>query len=73
MPVIPPSASYDQWLDPTCQHAESLKALLRPYASEALPAYSVGTLATDLRHDAPKCLAPVSVEGDTTASLWRGV
>jgi putative SOS response-associated peptidase YedK len=47
MPVIPSPASYDQWLDPTCQRAESLKALLCPYASEALLADSVGTLVNN--------------------------
>jgi hypothetical protein len=52
MPVIPSPASYDQWPDPACQHAESLKALLRPAASEALLAYSVGTLVNNRQHDA---------------------
>lgn len=51
MPVIPSPASYDQWLDPTCQQAESLKALLRPYSSEELLAYPVSTLVNDSRHD----------------------
>lgn len=61
MPVILASTAYDQWLDPTFQHGESLKALLRPYSSEELTAYPVGTLVNNPRHDVPQCLEPVSV------------
>ncbi len=61
MPVILAPASYDQWLDPTFQHIEPLKALLRPYPSEELMAYSVSTLVNNPGHDAPQCLEPVSV------------
>ena len=61
MPVILAPASYDQWLDPTFQHIESLNALLRPYPSEELTAYTVSTLVNNPRHDVPQCLEPVSV------------
>ena len=61
MPVILAPSSYDQWLDPTFQQAEPLKALLRPYPSEELMAYPVSTLVNNPRHDAPQCLEPVSV------------
>lgn len=61
MPVILAPTSYDQWLDPTFQHIEPLKALLRPYLSEELTAYPVSTLVNNPRHDAPQCLEPVSV------------
>jgi len=61
MPVILAPSSYDQWLDPTFQQAESLMALLRPYPSEELTAYPVSTLVNNPRHDAPQCLEPVSV------------
>ena len=63
MPVILAPSSYDQWLDPTFQQAEPLKALLRPYPSEELTAYPVSTLVNNPRHDAPQCLEPVSVYG----------
>ncbi len=59
MPVILAPASYDQWLDPTFQHIEPLKALLRPYLSEELMAYPVSTLVNNPRHDVPQCLEPV--------------
>ncbi|TKS60043.1 MAG: hypothetical protein EWM72_01728 [Nitrospira sp.] len=61
MPVILAPTSYDQWLDPTVQQVESLKALLRPYPSEKLAAYPVSTLVNNPRHDAPQCLEPVSM------------
>ena len=51
MPEIPSPASYDQWLDLTCQQAESLKALLRPYSSEELLDYPVSSLVNNSRHD----------------------
>ena len=61
MPVILAPTSYDQWLDPTFQHIEPLKTLLRPYLSEELTAYPVSTLVNNPCHDAPQCLEPVSV------------
>lgn len=61
MPVILDPTAYDQWIDPTVQQAEPLKALLRPYPSEELTAYAVSTLVNNPRHDAPDCLEPVSV------------
>jgi putative SOS response-associated peptidase YedK len=61
MPAILAPTAYDQWLDPTFQHTEPLKALLRPYPSEELMAYPVSTLVNNPRHDAPQCLEPVSV------------
>jgi putative SOS response-associated peptidase YedK len=61
MPVILAPTAYDQWLDPTFQRTEPLKALLHPYPSEELMAYAVSTLVNNPRHDAPQCLEPVSV------------
>ena len=61
MPVILPPTSYGQWLDPTFQHIDTLKALLRPYPSEELTAYPVSTLVNNPRHDVPQCLEPVSL------------
>jgi putative SOS response-associated peptidase YedK len=61
MPVILAPMSYDQWLDPTFQHVESLKAFLRPYPSEELMSHPVSTLVNNPRHDTPQCLEPISV------------
>jgi putative SOS response-associated peptidase YedK len=60
MPVILAPTAYDQWLDPTFQHAESLKALLCPYPSEEILAYPVSRLVNNPRHDVPDCLEPIS-------------
>ncbi|MEK7761953.1 MAG: SOS response-associated peptidase [Nitrospirota bacterium] len=59
MPVILSPTSYDQWLDPSFQQAEPLRALLRPYPSEDLQAYAVSTLVNNPRHEAPDCLEPL--------------
>lgn len=61
MPVILAPTSYDQWLDPTFQEAEPLKALFRPYPNDELTAYPVSTFVNNPRHDAPQCLEPVSI------------
>lgn len=61
MPVILAPTSYDQWLDPTYQQIDPLKALLGSYPSEELTAYPVSTLVNNPRNDTPQCLEPVSV------------
>ena len=61
MPVILSPASYDQWLDPTVQQTEPLKALLRPYPGDELLACPVSTLVNNPRHDAPDCLEALPV------------
>jgi putative SOS response-associated peptidase YedK len=61
MPVILAPTAYDQWLDPTFQQTEPLKALLRPYSGEDLIAYPVSTLVNNPRHDVPQCLEPVAL------------
>jgi putative SOS response-associated peptidase YedK len=59
MPVILAPTSHDQWLDPSFQQAEPLRALLRPYPSEDFQAYAVSTLVNNPRHEAPDCLEPL--------------
>lgn len=61
MPVILAPTSYDQWLDPTFQQIDSLKALLSPYPSEELTAYPVSTLVNNPRNDTPQVLEPLSI------------
>ena len=61
MPVILTPHDYDLWLDPTMQHVETVKPLLRPFTDDELVAYSVSTLVNNPRHDTPQCLEPVSV------------
>ncbi|MBI5673469.1 MAG: SOS response-associated peptidase [Nitrospirae bacterium] len=61
MPVILPPSAYDVWLDPSYQHVDPLKALLRSYPSEELMAYPISTLVNNPRNDAPQVLEAVSV------------
>jgi putative SOS response-associated peptidase YedK len=61
MPVILAHTSYDQWLDPTFQQIDSLKALLSPYPSEELMASPVSTLINNPRNDTPQVLEPLSI------------
>lgn len=62
MPVILPSTSYDQWMDPTNQNTDSLKPFLRPYSNDDLVAYPVSTLVNNPRNDVSQCLEAVSVK-----------
>jgi putative SOS response-associated peptidase YedK len=59
MPVILPPDQYDLWLDPRCQDTEKLAKLLRPYPSEDMLAYRVGTLVNDPRNDVPQCVEAI--------------
>jgi putative SOS response-associated peptidase YedK len=61
MPVILFPTSYEQWLDPTVQQTEPLKALLRSCPSEELLAHPVSTLVNNPRHDAQDCLEALPV------------
>lgn len=56
MPVILPESRYDAWLDP--QPRADLSDLLRPYASEAMEMFEVGSRVNNARNDGPECIAP---------------
>ena len=58
MPVILHPAVFDAWLDPKTPPAEA-HALLRPYDSEALEAFPVGTHVNSPRNDDAGCIAPL--------------
>jgi len=61
MPVILSQAAYDAWLDPREQEPEALAALLVPYATEEMTAYSVSRLVNRPTNDSPECIVPVEV------------
>ena len=61
MPVMLAPTAYNQWVDPTVQQTEPMKALLRPYPNEELTAYPVSTRVNNPRHEAPECLEPLPV------------
>lgn len=58
MPVILASHDYDRWLDPTV-HADSLQALLKPYAADEMEAYAVSKMVNNPRSDIPQCVEPI--------------
>ena len=57
MPAILAPDDYAAWLDPAVQEPTQLLPLLRPYPSEAMVAYPVGTLVNSPANDVPECVA----------------
>lgn len=58
MPAILAAADRERWIEPEAG-AEELRALLRPYAGEALQAYEVSRLVNSVVNDSPECIRPV--------------
>ena len=59
MPVIlTDHGEQDAWLDPATP-VDRLKALLRPYPSDAMRAFKVGRAVSNVRNDSPECIAPL--------------
>lgn len=61
MPVILDRHAIDIWLDPACDDADALRALLKPYPAEQMEAYPVSTLVNRPANDRPEVLEPVSL------------
>ena len=59
MPVILPPQDYDLWLNPAVQKSDLLQPLLRPYATEAMSAYPVGTQVNKPKLDSPDCIKSI--------------
>jgi len=65
MPVILNAANHDAWLDTDGHDGAQAAALLRPYPSEAMAAWPVGTYVNNVTNDDPKCMNPGEVgEGE---------
>jgi putative SOS response-associated peptidase YedK len=58
MPVILPETDWNAWLDPDNRSARSLRALLRPFPSEALTALRVGPTVNHAGNETPDCIKP---------------
>ena len=56
MPVILAAEQYDRWLDPATREAEVVLPLLKPFPSEPMAAYAVGTLVNNPGNDEPACV-----------------
>ena len=59
MPVIVAPEDYARWLDPAVQKPEPVLPLLRPYPSEPMEAYPVGTRVNSPARDEERCLERV--------------
>jgi putative SOS response-associated peptidase YedK len=60
MPVILEPGAYGAWLDPASTNADDVKALLRPFAGDALAFDPVSTRVNSPRNDDPSCIEPVA-------------
>ncbi len=58
MPVIVPADRYDAWLDPALP-LDDARAMLAPYAPEAMRAYPVSRAVNDPKNDDPAVLEPL--------------
>lgn len=58
MPVILDPGDFDRWLSSPAEEAPRLRALLRPYPSEAMEAFEVGLQVNNPANDAPDLIAP---------------
>ena len=63
MPVILKPADYDTWLDPTCEDADSLQELLKPFSSSELEGYPVSRVVNNPKNDVEECVEPVEKPG----------
>lgn len=63
MPVIVPSAAYDQWLDPATNDPE---ALLVPFPSESMTWWPVSMRVNNVRNDDPACIEALAAEEESS-------
>jgi putative SOS response-associated peptidase YedK len=60
MPVIPPEAAYDLWLNPVIKNPRKLRPLLVPDPVDAVEACPVGTLVNSPANDVEGCIERVA-------------
>ncbi len=58
MPVILREDDYNVWLNPVQPRPEMLQSLLRPYPTEYMSAYKVGTNVNNARNNGPDLINP---------------
>lgn len=59
MPVILAPGDIARWLDPAVQKAEGVADLMRPFADDALEAFTVSSYVNNARNEGARCAAPV--------------
>ena len=63
MPVILSPDDYAEWLSRDQDDVVALRALLKPYAPDAMTAYAVSTKVNNVRNDSPELLEPAEDNG----------
>lgn len=58
MPVILEPEDYDTWLN-SASSVDELRALLKPYPTEAMEAYAVSRAVNSVKYDTVDCIEPV--------------
>jgi putative SOS response-associated peptidase YedK len=58
MPVILAEQDHAAWLDPKNEKTDALQALLKPFPSEEMRAYPVGTRVNNVKNDGPELIEP---------------
>jgi putative SOS response-associated peptidase YedK len=66
MPLLVERERYAEWLDPTVEDPDLLRALLVPAAPGRLTAYPVATTVSNVKNDGPELVEPLPVEGAPT-------
>ena len=61
MPAVLPEADWNAWVDPDNRHANNLRRLLRPCATESLTAVRVGPIVNNAANETPDCIQPLAV------------
>jgi putative SOS response-associated peptidase YedK len=69
MPAILDADSYDAWLDPAFDDAETLRGLLRPAAEDLLIRHPVTSRVNNVRHDGPDLIEPGSIDRPVPLTL----
>jgi putative SOS response-associated peptidase YedK len=59
MPVILPSESYAEWLDPQQTEPKGLQRLLVPFDTRQMKAHPVSTYVNRPTNEGPECIAPI--------------
>jgi putative SOS response-associated peptidase YedK len=60
MPVILPTVSFAEWLDPRIQDSARVSPLLRPFPAEQMRVYPVSSWVNNPRHEDSRCMAALA-------------
>jgi len=72
MPLLVEIPRYDEWLDPSRDDPDALRAMLVPAAPGRLTAHPVSTEVNNVRNDGPHLVEPVPVEAPHSGAVLDG-